>query len=183
MIIENGGNTGHKLVVTSEGRAKAACVSASIEHHSNHTHGLAYNAVFAVNPDGAGDCFFYLKNNAEDDLCVEGFWITTSDAEEIYVNIGDTGTAVKTNGADITPVNLNAGSGNTADVTCYSNISDGAVDITGLTAGRTVNKYWLTAASDTQFFNFESDLIIPKNYSYSMYALGGDTLLRGTGCF
>jgi hypothetical protein len=149
----------------------------------NHNLGNAYNALFAVNPDGADDCIFYLKNQDNIDLVVEGLWIMSSAAEEIYLKIGDTGTAVKTNGADITPVNLNAGSGKTADVLCYSNTADGAVDITGLSGGSTFEKIWLTASADTQLFNFEQDIIIPKNQTFTIYCVGGDTLLRGTVIF
>jgi len=71
----------------------------------------------------------------------------------------------------------------TADVLCYSNTADGAVDITGLSGGSTFQKIWLTAASDTQMFNFEQDIIIPKNNVFTIYCVGGDTLIRGTVVF
>ncbi len=128
-------------------------------------------------------CIFYLKNLDNDDLVIEGIWIQTSAAEEIYFKIGDQGTAIKTEGADITPVNLNSGAGATADVLCYSNTGDGAVDITGLSNGATFQKFWFTAASDTKHLNFEQDVIITKNQTFTIYCVGGDTLLRGTLVF
>ena len=98
---------------------------------------------------------------------IEGVWWQTSAAEEVYYKLGDAGTAVKTNGADITPANLNAGSGKVADVTCYSNTADGAVDITGITGGTTVQKLWLTN-TDSQSFNCDQDIIVPKNQVFSI---------------
>jgi len=182
-ILDGRGNS-YEAGVTEEKRLMAACISASVEHHANHYLEEAYNVLFAVNPDGADDCFFYLLNdsNKNTEIIIEGVWFQTSAAEEVEIYIGQTGTAVKTNGADLTPQNLNSGSGNIADVTCYGETADGAVDITGLTGGRLIEKLWLTDAKSV-FFNFEQDAIISPNQTFSMYAVGGDTLLRGTVVF
>lgn len=183
MFIEDGTGTGNRVRVDNENRLVTKTVSVSLEHHINEDEGKAYNALFAVNPDGDDDCIFYLKNNDNDNLIIEGVWLSVSGAEEVYYKIGEVGTAVKTNGADIIPANMNAGSGKTANVICYSNISDGAVDITGLSGGSIIQKLWLTSASDTKFFNSETDIIIPKNKSFSIYCVGGDVLIRGTVVF
>jgi len=182
MIIEDGLGTGKTAGINEENRLITSSISASVEHHVNHHAETAFNALFAVNPDGADDCIFYLKNEDDTDLIIESVWWQTSAAEEVYYKIGDTGTAVKTSGADITPVNLNAGSGKTADVLCYSNTADGAVDITGISGGSTVQKLWLTSA-ESNLFNCDQDLIIPKNQTFAIYCVGGDTLLRGTVVF
>ncbi len=184
MRISDGTGKSYDAGVNEENRILAACVSASIEHHINHHNGESYNVDFAVNPDAADDCFFYLKNdsNKNQDIILEGLWIQTSAAEEIELRIDEVGIAVKTNGADLTPQNLNGGSGNIADITCYGETADGAVDITGLSGGRQIQKLWLTDAKSV-FFNFEQDVIITPNQTFSMYAVGGDTLLRGTVVF
>lgn len=171
--------TGDRARVSDEGQVAVRAVMRTVEHHANHYHGRAYNALFAVNPDGANDCIFYLKNNDDEDLIVESVWWQTSAAEEVYYKLGDTGSAVKTNGADITPANLNAGSGQSADVTCYSNTADGAVDITGLSGGVTIQKLWLTSAASV-LFNCDQDIIVPKNQVFSIYCVGGDTNLRAS---
>jgi len=183
MIIEDGKGSGISAEVTHENMIRTRAVTETNEHHVNQDEGNSYNALFAVNPDGADDVIFYLKNTDEKIMIIEGVWLQSSGAEEVYLKLGDTGTAVKTNGADITPVNLNAGSGHTADCLCYSNTADGAVDITGLTGGLTFQKIWMTAAADTKYFNFEQDLIIPKNQTFTIYCVGGDTNIRGTVCF
>ena len=146
--------------------------------------GDAYHVLFGVNPDGANDCFFYLKNDSDSQyLVIEGFWYTASAAEEVNVYIAQTGTAVKTNGSDLTPVNLNASSGKAADVTCYGETADAAVDITGLSGGRNIDKLWITALADNKFFNFEQDVVLDKNDTFSLYAVGGDVLIRGNVVF
>ena len=183
MILEDGKGSGHSVQVNAENQICTSAITQTLDNHSNIIHKTSYNAVFAVNPDGADDCIFYLKNDDDQNIIIEGIWLQSSGAEEVYLKIGETGTAVKTSGADITPVNLNVGSGNLADCTCYSNAGDGAVDITGLSGGSIFQKYWITAAADTKFFNFEQDIILPKNKTFTIYCVGGDTNIRGTACF
>ena len=177
--IEDGSGTGRSAKVDSENRLHVGAITTSAERHVNQVEGEAYNVLFAVNPAGADDVIFYIKNTGIVDMVIEGIWWQTSAAEEVYYNIGDTGTAVATAGAAVTPANLNAASGRVADVTCLSNVADGAVDITGLTAGTTIQKLWLTSATSSHF-NAEQDIIIPQNQTFTIYCVGGDTLLRGT---
>jgi len=168
--------------VNNEGRALTSTVTVSAERHANQIEKEAYNALFAVNPAGADDCIFYLRNNSDDDLVIEGVWWQTSGAEEVYYKLGVTGTVILTAGAAITPANLNAGSGNIADVTCYSNVADAAVDLTGIAGGITVQKLWLTSAK-SELFNCDQDIIVRKNQTFAIYCVDGDTLLRGTVVF
>ena len=181
MIIEDGGGSGKSAKISADGEVLTQSIAASTEHAANHR-GDVYTALFAVDPAGPDDCIFYMKNTASSDLVIEGVWWQTSAAEEVYYKLGDVGTAVKTAGTDIVPGNLNAGSGKVASVTCHSNTDDGAVDITGLSGGTTVQKLWLTT-TQTQLFNEEADIIVPKNQTFSIYCVGGDTLLRGSVVF
>ena len=174
---------GQSAKVNYLGHLETESITHSAEHYANHIAEEAYQIPFAVNPAGAGDCIFYLKNNGEGDLIIEGFNYSSSAAEEIYVEIANTGTAVLTAGAALTPKNCNAGSGKSSDVTCWSNVADGAVDITGLTTGREVERIWITALADNFFHNFEMDIVIPKNKVFTIWCVGGDTNIRGTVCF
>ena len=174
---------GQPANVNYQGHLETEAIVHSAEHYANHILQSAYQVPFAVNPAGAGDCFFYLKNNDERVLIIEGFSYASSAAEEIYIQIANTGTAVLTGGAALVPANLNAGSGNLASVTCWSNTADGAVDITGLTGGREIERLDIVAAADKVFHNFECDVILPKNSIFSMWCVGGDTNIRGTVVF
>ena len=179
MIIEDGVGSGKSAKVNNSNMIAVSAISMSVEHYINHDLGLAFNVLFAVNPDGAGDCIFYLKNTDDMDLVISGIWWQTSAAEEVYYKLGDIGTPVLTNGSAIIPVNLNAGSGKIASVLCYSNTADGAVDITGLSGGTTIQQLWLTNAA-SEYFDLQSDIVLPKNTVFTIYCVGGDTNLRGT---
>jgi len=169
--------------VNEMGHLETEAITHSAEHYANNIAQEAYQVPFAVNPDGAGDCIFYLKNEADEVLNIEGFSYTSSAAEEIYIEIANTGTAVLTNGTAQTPANCNAGSGNQADCVCWTETADGAVDITGLTGGREIERLWITAAADKTFHNFECDVILPKNSIFTIWCVGGDTNIRGTVVF
>ena len=174
---------GKAVNVNDQGHLETKAITHSAEHYANHVPMKAYQVPFAVNPDGADDCFFYLKNNDTEVLIIEGFSYASSAAEEIYIEIANTGTAVLTNGTAQIPANCNAGSGNTADAICWSGTADEAVDITGLAGGREVERLWIVAAADKEFHNFECDIIIPQNQIFSMWCVGGDTNIRGTVVF
>jgi hypothetical protein len=180
MYFDDGTGKGYRAKVDKHNRLWVNSLDENKDVQVNRVDGEAYAAYFAVNPDGDGDCFFYLKNNDDKDLIIPGIWLQLSAAEEVYFNIGATGNAAKTSGADIIPVNLNAGSGNVASVTCYSNIGDGAVDITGLSGGSNFHYIWFNAAGDSKYFEFPQRVVVPKNKTFSIWAVDGDALIRGT---
>ena len=166
--------------VNAQGHIETEAITHSAKHYANHTTKKAYQVSFAVNPAGADDCIFYLKNNDSETLIVEGFSYASSAAEEIYIEIANTGTAVLTDGTAQIPANCNAGSGNLADVVCWSGTADEGVDIEGLTGGREIDRLWIVAAADKKWHNFEMDAIIPQNQIFSIWCVGGDTNIRGT---
>jgi hypothetical protein len=181
MIIKDGTGKGYEAKVDSSNNLRTRSIMVSSEHFANHTKGNAYSALFAVNPAGADDVIFYMKNISDLDIVIEGVTWQTSAAEEVYYKLGDSGTPAGTS-ATIVPANLNSGSGNSAEVTCLSETADAAVDITGLTGGATIEKLWLTSA-ESKHFNLDQDVIVTKNKVFTIYCVGGDTLLRGTVIF
>lgn len=181
MLIEDGAGSGYKAKVGTDNRLKTIALTRSVEHQANHADGQGYNVLFAGTPAGAGDCFFYMKNNSDTDIVIEGVTHMVASAESIYYNISDTGTLGGTSDATV-PANLNAGSGNVADVTCETVIGDAAVDITGLSGGTKVQQYWLTTTQST-YINLDQDIIIPKNKTFTMWAVTGGVVVRGTVVF
>lgn len=166
--------------VDDEGHIHTTAVAVTSGQHTNQVEAESYAVPFAVNPDGAGDVIFYLKNLDDVDIVIEYLDYTSSAAEEIYFKIAETGTAVATSGVTLVPANVNAGSGNTANVTCLGNTGDGAVDITALSGGREIDRIWITALADNKRFEFPSGTILTKGQAFSIYCVGGDTLIRGT---
>ena len=166
MYIEDGTGTGRKAGVTPHGRLEVLAVTASTEHHANEE-GEAYHLLFDQAPTGADDCIVYVQNSDDDDMCIEGVWLSPSAACEIYFELGATGTR---NAATATvPANCNAGSGHVADGTFEvgADLAGGAATLTG---GVEVERFVFRAAANSAFFNFEQDIIVPKNSTFTIWS-------------
>ena len=162
--IVDGTGKSFEAKVDSDNRLHVESLSYSSEHHANHSLGEAYTLDVSQTPTGAGDYFLYLKNTSEDDMVIEGFTIKVASAESIKWDINPTGTAV---GTSATPTNLNAGSGKAATGTFVT-----GNDITGLTTGSIAYTTWHTSTESKQY-NFEQDIILPKNRTLAAYAVTG----------
>ncbi len=169
-----GGGKGYIAGVSSENRLFTSTVQSSIEHHVNHTEGLAFNIVFSQSPTAADDCIFYMLNSDDKDMCVEGITLGVTDCtadETLYFKVGDSGTR---NGANtVTPVNLNAGSGNNADGTFEygADLDGGSATLAG---GSEFKRLVFAGVTDSssKYYNFESDLILPKNRALTIWVGG-----------
>ena len=120
-------------------------------------------------------CFLYIKNLSNLDMIVEGIDIRLAGTDqmeiiEVVANDGEVPVGGNTN----TPVNLNLGSANQADGTFLS-----SSEITGMTYGVTMFRYYIGSSSTTQPFNFEQDLIVPKNNTLTLWATNGDVQIDG----
>lgn len=149
---------GTPQLVNEEGRAKAVCVNVPIQSHANDL-GNAYSVMIDVTTASTDDDFFYLKNS--DDLPLRIYKITgfVDDAnQEVKVIIGATDAGTDA-GDTLTPVNMNAGSGNVADMTCTQDATDLAI-----TGGSTVNilKFSTTALVESTW-DCLAEIILPKN--------------------
>jgi len=165
MFIEDP-SSGDRASVTEENRLKTSAITFSSPHHINHQEGKAYAFPISVTPTGAGDCFAYITNTDDDDMIVDAFNLYVPTTEKIIFKLGDAGTA--SGGSDVTPVNLNAGSGNLADVTAQT-----GADITGLSGGSAVAGFTKKGGEDSRIYNLPPSLIIPKNKTLSIYASAG----------
>jgi len=177
LTLEDGKGRGNIAAVSSENRLSVDSVSTSIEHHANHHEGKAYNIIFSQSPTAADDCIAFFMNNDSDDLVIEGVTLGVTDCtanDSLYFKVGDVGTR---NGAtDITPVNMNAGSGKSAVGTFEqgADLDGGAATLAG---GLEFNRFIFAGVTDltTQYKNFEQDLILPKNRTMSVWVGGSAT--------
>lgn len=176
MQIEDGHGTGTKVKVVQGKRLYVHAVTTSIEHEINHDEGLAFHVVFNQSPTAADDCIFYMKNTSDIDLVVEGMRVAgknfTADTDSIYFEIGNLGTPAGT--TELTPVNVNAGSGKSATGEFYkgADLQTGASD---LASGSEVERLLFpgTITDITGFnYNFPQDVIIPKNQTFTIW-IGG----------
>jgi len=177
LIIEDGQGNGYTVGVTDENMLRTLCVTESIEHHANQKHGDAYSLPISVSADAADDCIFYMKNTSDNDMVIEGITIgahTTTANDSVYFKLGDSG--IRDSATDVTPTNLNSGSGKSASGEFETGIhlNDGTLD-----GGTEFERVLITGTTkDSSNFNFTQDLIIPKNGVFTIY-IGGS----GTGTY
>ncbi len=174
MQIEDGHGTGNKAKVSTAGHLRVHAITQTMERHTNDEHGDSYNVLFSQSPTAADDCFFYMVNNSsEKEIIVEGIWLgfinaTAVDAE-LYIKIGDKGT--RNSATALTPANLNAGSGRAADGTFEkgADLDGGAATLTG---GTEIERFVFADVQNltSKMFNFEQDIILPKNETMTMWA-------------
>lgn len=176
MLVEDGGGTGRAAVVNEDQRLDVASVSSSIEHHVNHVHGLAFSASFSQAPTANDDCILFLQNTSDIDMVIEGFYLATSAACEVYVQKNNTGT--RNAATVITPQNVNLGSGKEAEATVEkgADLDGGAAT---LTQGGEIGRGVLHAAIQTSWFNFQQDLIVPKNKSITFWVDTAGVIVTG----
>jgi len=167
--------TGIGQGVNIEGYGNSNAVIHTIGRHANIVHKEAYAAVISVTPTGAGDCFFYAKNNNNDNLIITSMKLYSASAESVQIKLGDAGTVGGTHAA-LTPVSKFAGSGGVADATCES-----GVDITDLSGGSIVDLLYCT--NEMKRWQWQSGLVVPKNSIFSLYAVTGAVAINATVCF
>ena len=166
MHIEDGTGGGYKAQVTPENKFRVYGVAESEQLHFNEDKGQMYSVLVDVVTTGAGgdDCFLYLHNNNDEDLVLTSFKVYVTSSADIYINLGDSGTPV--GGTDVTPVNRNAGSGNSADCICQSGSS-----ITGLNGGLEVDRIAFAGVPNQSIkYGWDSHIILPKNTVVTFYA-------------
>lgn len=173
MIIEDGHGTGNKVNVTDEGCMCSKAVTIHYEQHINIEKQEAYSALVSKTPTAAGDCFFYIKNNSDDNMYICSITLSAATDETIQIKIKDTGTPAGT--TLNTLVNRNAASGKEADVTAY----DG-VDITALTGGSVVEQIDVDGGTGSEKYRWNSCFIIPKNQTLTLYAVTGGIAIKAT---
>lgn len=178
--ISDGKGSGHQVKVDSENRLSVASIESSVEHYINHKDGKAYNCLFEQAPTAGDDCILYLYNSSDFDMVIEGITTAVSQACELYFQLNDQGT--RNAATELTPVNLNVGSGNKAEGTFEkgADLDGGAATLTG---GIEFDRLKFTAATDSNHYNFEQDIIVPKGFTMTIWCDTAATNILGTIVF
>ncbi len=171
-MIQDGTGTGDMVKITSDNRMDSSCRTEDRMYYASRDTGLAFFYYSDVTPTGTGDVCCYIKNtHATKNIIVK--WIraycASVDALDIY--LGQAGTP--SGGTDITPVNLNQTSGNTATGT----FQEGA-NITALTGGSKLDRIRLEAGKDA-FTDFDG-LILGISDTLSLHVLTGANVVEIT---
>ena len=150
--------SGTPALVNDEGKLHVYSVMEQMQFHANVHEKECYTVMVDVTTGTADDDFFYLKNKDELDLVITkiGGWSVLNQEVSLYIGGTDAGTDA---GDALVPANLNAGSGNTADVDCTQDATDLAIS-----GGRVVRlmKFPPTALQ-LAAFKFDTGIIVPKN--------------------
>ena len=175
------GPNGNVVLVTDDGRLAAETVASSVEHHVNHAKGKAFNLLFTATPTNSTNPFLYIKNTSDEDLAIVGFTLHFVASEWIDVKLGDV-TGTPAGGTNITPANLNSGSGVIADGGNTGSFQNGNA-ITALSGGTVVQRIYHETSAGSTTYNFEQDIILQKNGVLTMYAETGGAALNGVLIF
>ena len=162
--------------VSKENMAKTLAVSESLEGHTNRYHKQAYTWQFSNDPDVGDDCIFYIKNNDEVPLILEGLTLFITAACEVYIKIRGSGTTAV--GTPVTGVCVNGGGNDDSDVTC---LHDGDVESGGtFSGGVEFDRFKYSAATDSYEVNFPMDVTLPKNAVFSLWVDTAGVVVTGT---
>lgn len=170
--LEDGKGRGYSAEINSENQLVTQAITHSVEHHANQAEELAYVLNFTATPTSADDCFLYMKNAEAYDMIIEGFTIKIVASEYIDIYLKDAGTPV--GGSTIVPISANAGSGKTPAGTFQN-----GNDITGLSRGSKLYRYYHLSSAGSKEYNFNMDIVLPKNTVLTMIAETGTTAIAG----
>ncbi len=157
---------GQPAYINDEGQLQTHSIAEREALHVNTVEKQAFSILVDVTTGSTDDDFFYLKNNADRDLVIfliEG-WCGDAN-QEIKILIGSTNAGTDAGDA-LTPVNMNAGSGEVADVDCTQDSTDLAIAGGGVIC---LLKFSPTALA-LGTWEFQSGLILPKNKRLHMEA-------------
>lgn len=171
-VIEDGSGNGFQAKVDGANRLCISSISESLEHHTNIVHGDSYNLIFSLTATISGSCVLYIKNSSDETIIFESIMLRATSDEIVEIKINDAGTPV--GGTTTTPANLNAGSNRQA----YGTFLAGN-DITGLSDGTTILKYFISGGGSSDSYNFDQDVVLPKNRTLTMYCVNSSIQVDG----
>jgi hypothetical protein len=178
--IEDGIGRGYSVEVTPGNALRIRGSTGSFEHAANHTDGVAFNTLFSQTLGGTDDCIYYMLNSDDKDLVVEGVTLYVSGACEIYFKIDASGT--RNSASAITPANLSAGSGKSAQGTFEqgADLAGGAATLSG---GTEFERLYFTGAAASSHHNFEQDVILQTNHTLTIWSATNAVSVAGTVVF
>ena len=161
------GFSGYTAEVNDENQLETSAVVESKGAHVNLKEKRMFRVEFREGAQASGDCLFYMNNTDTSTMIVDKFQIAVESACSIYWRMKNTGT--RDSATDLTPTNMNAGAGITAtgDFEYGRDLDGGSATLSG---GAMIATYYIDTANKTYVFDFENDIILPKNNAITMWA-------------
>ncbi|KKM87174.1 hypothetical protein LCGC14_1271620 [marine sediment metagenome] len=176
-MIRDGTGKGYLVQVTSTNRLAVEAISKSLQHEISENKGQAYQVIgMATLASGTVISLHILNTSSTRNLVV------TYIRHQIIDESGGTALPNASNyfriafnrtfssgGSTVTPVNLNQGSGNEAEVTAY--------DTNPTLAGtaKEIDRWYTKAEADMNTFNKEGSIVIQPNHTMELAYIGDQT--------
>lgn len=172
-VIKDGSGTGRQLRITAENRAAIDSVSRPISQHINEIYEKHFSISFeAVDPTGADDYFFYLKNTGTSNLHITKTRIKSTVTGTVEYHVV-TGTA--SSGTAVTPLNRTIGSTTSLIIT-----SEVDPDFTGLTNQGVLLRNTLSTVDRDFIDTHPAHIIIPPGQAVALLWDTATGVLAGT---
>jgi archaellum component FlaG (FlaF/FlaG flagellin family) len=160
-IIKDGSGTGKTLRINTENRASTDSVTRTIGQHINEIYQKHFVAHFeAIDPTGADDYFFYMKNTGTKNIHITKMRFLSTVAGTVEVR-HVSGTA--SSGTAVTPVNLFLGNSNAPTATIETD-----PDFTGLTNEGTIEGIRLDTVNKDFTEEVPEHIIIPPGQAVAL---------------
>jgi len=175
MKIEDGKGKNGDCSVSTAQRLNVSAKTRDRVFYASRDDEQAFNAVMPTFNAAAGNYCYYLKNSSSSkNLFLHS--LEFHSVENVQWKVWQvTGTAA--GGTEITPANLNLGSGRTAEATCMG----GGATITGLTLGNQIGTHRTTTFGEASM-NFGQGLILAPNTAIMVEYDTGTTGLCEIDC-
>lgn len=152
----------HAASVNDFGQLLTEATTSTEDRHININHGKVWSLPFSVDPVGAGDYFFYIKNTDSISYMITDFRGSSTVAGYVEVN-HVSGTPVYVGETSVSPVNRNLGSSNVPDCIVTTD-----TDITGLTNKGTLFRMDVATVNQLQHLSTSAGVIIPPGQSLAL---------------
>lgn len=175
--LKDGTGSGYLAKVTKENRLSVFAASASVQLVQSLENGSAYQLIGEADLSSGTTTGLHIRNSS-----ANFNMIITYIRHQIITPAGGTALPNESNyfqvvldrdygsgGSIVIPVNVNAGSGNTAGLTCYT----GDPTLTG--DGREIDRWYTKSDADMNSFVKEGAVIIPPNRAIDFSYVGDQT--------
>lgn len=174
MLIEDGTGGGYKSKVTQQNELKTAGESRSIQHEASKVDEQAYQVIGTATLSSGTVVPMHLKNTSATKKMVityirhqvidqSGGTAIPNASNYFSVRFGRT---YSSGGTEVTPVNVNRGSGNAADATTYND------DPTLAGTATEIDRWYTKAEADMNIFVKEGSVIIKPNNTIELAYVG-----------
>jgi len=164
--IEDGTGKGYQVEVNSKNMLAVSSVIKGLSYYANRD-GNFCSTTITVTPDSTGNCFYYIKNTGDSDLIIQRISVHVDSNEILRGYLNDNGTPV--GGINYVPINRNGGSNKLCD--CVINYGS---NITGLSGGNHFDSFHVPADHMTHIYRWEAGIMLPKNRTFTLYAVNGN---------